>query len=111
MLREEASRLFVILVQDGGSLDINFLQLIKDHETDRKKLVKKLQKGWKVEHRDQIVKLVVAMGGAVRYYDYEEKVWCQQTVWNGLNKIRGMENGEWKSPGLCEFEDEYLTVA
>jgi len=109
-MRKQKSRVFVVLLENSGTLDSYFLWRVKDVETQQADLKYEVMRGGNIELRDYTIQMLKAAGCAVRFYDVQDKHWKQYSGEGGLIVVSGNRSGDWGLPSLEEFERDYLRV-
>lgn len=109
--RLSRSRTFAIVIVQGGVLHVKFLWTVTDVDSDTSELVENnVLTHWTEADKDKLIEVLVMGGHSVRFYDPEEKQWLEHSLLNGYNAAPGSRDGQYATPTIEEFKEDYLQV-
>lgn len=111
MARLSKSRTHAVVLENGHLLDVRFLWRLTDQDSGEQTLQEQAQlTPWYAYHRDVLVDLLVKAGLFVRFFDYDEKQWMENSIIGGYNRCPGSRDAQWSRPTLEEFDRDYLSI-
>jgi len=115
-MKRVKSKTFAVLLLEGERLGAYFLVRVL-HETVELQegasvmvpylSIETCETEWGWRDQNNLIKMLVAAGVTVRFFDKEEKQWMQFSE-EGYVQIPGNRDGSWIIPQLEDFERDYL---